>query len=124
MWATRCTRWVAGSRPSSPAKAWSCTSPGRGGPSSRPGARTPSPVGWRLCCPPAATRRASASRSGGSRWATDRIEGGRTVSVQEQNKALIRLFYEEIDKGTLDAMDELVAEDYLNHDPPPFPGLS
>ncbi len=39
------------------------------------------------------------------------------------NKALVRRFYEEIDKGNLDAMDELVAEDYLDHNPPPFPGL-
>jgi steroid delta-isomerase-like uncharacterized protein len=41
----------------------------------------------------------------------------------EENKALVRRFYEEIDKGNLDAMDELVAEDYLDHSPPPFPGL-
>ena len=41
----------------------------------------------------------------------------------EENKALVRRFYEEIDKGNLDAMDELVAEDYLDHNPPPFPGL-
>jgi steroid delta-isomerase-like uncharacterized protein len=39
----------------------------------------------------------------------------------EENKALVRRFYEEIDKGNLDAMDELVAEDYLDHNPPPFP---
>jgi hypothetical protein len=26
----------------------------------------------------------------------------------EQNKALVRRFYEEIDKGNLDAMDELI----------------
>ena len=42
----------------------------------------------------------------------------------EENKALVRRFYEEIDKGNLDAMDEFVAEDYLDHNPPPFPGLS
>jgi predicted ester cyclase len=42
----------------------------------------------------------------------------------EENKALIRRFYEEIDKGNLDAMDEFVAEDYRDHNPPPFPGLS
>jgi predicted ester cyclase len=30
---------------------------------------------------------------------------------------------EQIDKGNLDAMDELVAEDYIDHSPPPFPGL-
>jgi steroid delta-isomerase-like uncharacterized protein len=42
----------------------------------------------------------------------------------EENKALIRRFYAEIDKGNIDAMDELVAEGYVNHDPPPFPGLT
>lgn len=31
----------------------------------------------------------------------------------EANKALVRRFYEEIDKGNLAAMDELVAEDYM-----------
>ncbi|MFL6465507.1 MAG: ester cyclase [Bryobacteraceae bacterium] len=41
----------------------------------------------------------------------------------EANKALVRTFYEEIDKGNLNAMDELVAEDYIGHNPPPFPGL-
>jgi steroid delta-isomerase-like uncharacterized protein len=42
----------------------------------------------------------------------------------EDNKALVRRFYEEIDRGNLAAMDELVAEDYVNHSPPPFPGLA
>src|SRR4051794_27393605 len=42
----------------------------------------------------------------------------------EENKALIRRFYAEIDAGNVDAMDELVAEDYVNHHPPPFPGLA
>lgn len=42
----------------------------------------------------------------------------------EQNKALVRRFYAEIDKGNLDAMDELVAENYIDHNPPPFPGLA
>src|SRR5688572_11887919 len=41
----------------------------------------------------------------------------------EENKALVRRFYEEIDRGNLEAMDELVAEDYVDHSPPPFPGL-
>jgi predicted ester cyclase len=41
----------------------------------------------------------------------------------EENKALVRRFYAEIDSGNLAAMDELVAEDYLDHTPPPFPGL-
>jgi predicted ester cyclase len=51
----------------------------------------------------------------------------RDVAVQEtsliENKGLVRRFYEEIDKGNLAAMDELVAEDYLDHNPPPFPGI-
>lgn len=39
----------------------------------------------------------------------------------EENKALVRRFYEEIDRGNLDALDELVTEDYINHTPQPFP---
>jgi hypothetical protein len=42
----------------------------------------------------------------------------------EENKALVRRFYEEIDKGNIAAMDELVAEGYINHAPPPFPGFA
>lgn len=42
----------------------------------------------------------------------------------EENKALVRRFYEEIDKGNVAAMDELVAEGYINHHPPPLPGLA
>ena len=41
----------------------------------------------------------------------------------EDNKALVRRFYAEIDKGNIDVMDELMAEDYIDHNPPPFPGL-
>jgi predicted ester cyclase len=41
----------------------------------------------------------------------------------EANKILVRRFYEEIDKGNLQAMDELVDPDYLDHSPTPFPGL-
>ena len=33
----------------------------------------------------------------------------------EQNKQLVQRFYEAIDKGDLDAMDELVAENYVDH---------
>jgi predicted ester cyclase len=40
-----------------------------------------------------------------------------------ENKTLVRRFYEAIDKGNLAAMDEFVAESYLDHNPPPFPGL-
>ena len=41
----------------------------------------------------------------------------------EDNKALVRRFYAEIDAGNIDAMDDLVAEDYVDHSPPPFPDL-
>jgi predicted ester cyclase len=41
----------------------------------------------------------------------------------DDNKELVRRFYAEIDAGNIDAMDDLVAEDYLDHHPP-FPGLS
>ena len=46
------------------------------------------------------------------------------TTVSEQNKALVRRFYEEIDKGNIDILDELVAEDYIDHNPPPIPGLA
>jgi steroid delta-isomerase-like uncharacterized protein len=46
------------------------------------------------------------------------------MAREEENKQLVRRFYTEIDKGNIDAMDELVAEDYLDHNPPPFPGLA
>jgi predicted ester cyclase len=42
----------------------------------------------------------------------------------EETKLLVRRFYEQIDKGNLDVIDELMAEDYLDHNPPPFPGLA
>jgi predicted ester cyclase len=42
----------------------------------------------------------------------------------EETKILVRRFYREIDAGNLDAMDELVAEDYVDHSPPPFPGFA
>lgn len=41
----------------------------------------------------------------------------------EDNKDLVRRFYREIDAGNVDALDELVAEDYRDHSPPPFPGI-
>jgi steroid delta-isomerase-like uncharacterized protein len=42
----------------------------------------------------------------------------------EENKRLVRRFYQQIDEGNVDAMDELVAEDYKDHAPPPFPGFA
>jgi predicted SnoaL-like aldol condensation-catalyzing enzyme len=46
------------------------------------------------------------------------------MTTPEQNKALVRRFYEEIDKGNIGILDELVAEDYLDHSPPPLPNLA
>src|SRR6478672_9531099 len=48
--------------------------------------------------------------------------GRRRMSIDD-NKDLVRRFYREIDAGNIDALDELVAEDYLDHSPPPFPGI-
>jgi ketosteroid isomerase-like protein len=39
----------------------------------------------------------------------------------EENKLLVRRFYEEIDRGNIDALDQLLTADYLDHSPPPFP---
>jgi steroid delta-isomerase-like uncharacterized protein len=39
----------------------------------------------------------------------------------EENKALVRRFYAELDNLNPDVIDELVAEDFVNHSPPPFP---
>lgn len=42
----------------------------------------------------------------------------------EQNKGIVRRFFEELDEGNLGVIEDLVAEDYVDHDPPPFPGLA
>jgi predicted ester cyclase len=46
------------------------------------------------------------------------------VSSLDENKALIRRFFAELDEGNLDVVDELVAANFIDHDPPPFPGLA
>jgi steroid delta-isomerase-like uncharacterized protein len=46
------------------------------------------------------------------------------MSREEDNKSLVRRFYAAMDAGDLGAMDEIVAEDYIDHNPPPFPGLA
>ena len=42
---------------------------------------------------------------------------------REEKKALVQRFYAEMDAGNVDAMNELVAEDHIDHNPPPLPGL-
>ncbi len=44
--------------------------------------------------------------------------------MSAENKALVRRFYEEIDKGNVAIIDELVSEHYVDHSPPPFSGLA
>lgn len=46
------------------------------------------------------------------------------MTTAESNKALVRRFYEEIDKGNIGVLDELIADNYIDHNPPPFPGLA
>jgi ketosteroid isomerase-like protein len=46
------------------------------------------------------------------------------VTPSDSNKALVRRFYEEIDRENINILDELVAEDYVDHDPPPLPNLA
>jgi predicted ester cyclase len=42
----------------------------------------------------------------------------------ETNKALVRRFYEQIDQGNIAIVDELIDEHYIDHNPPPLPGLA
>ena len=42
----------------------------------------------------------------------------------EDNKAIIRRFYAEIDNGNLAALDELAVEEYVNHAATPISGLA
>jgi len=44
--------------------------------------------------------------------------------LRGKQRARRRKFYEEIDKGNIEALDALVAENYIDHNPPPFPGLA
>lgn len=41
----------------------------------------------------------------------------------EDNKCLVRRLYEETDKQNFTAMDEFFADNLIDHDPPPIPGL-
>jgi len=43
--------------------------------------------------------------------------------MSEQNKQLVRRFFEQIDTGEPAILDEFVAPGYDDHNPPPFPNL-
>ena len=52
---------------------------------------------------------------------TFQCEGGNTMA--EENKALTRRFYEEtINKGNVDAFDEFLSSDFIDHNPDPGQG--
>jgi predicted ester cyclase len=40
-----------------------------------------------------------------------------------ENKTLVRRWMEEIDKGDPAVVSRYIASDYVDHNPPPFPGL-
>ncbi len=42
----------------------------------------------------------------------------------EQNKAIVRRFLEAVDTGDIAILDEFVAPNYNDHNPPPYPGLA
>jgi predicted ester cyclase len=42
----------------------------------------------------------------------------------EENKALVRRYFETIDRGDYDALDQFVVAEYVDHNPPPIPGLA
>jgi predicted ester cyclase len=42
----------------------------------------------------------------------------------EENKALVRRYLEQVDIGDVAVVDEFVAPNYIDHNPPPFPGLA
>jgi len=42
----------------------------------------------------------------------------------EENKALVRRWLERVDIGDIGGVDEFLGSDYLDHNPPPFPGLT
>jgi predicted ester cyclase len=42
-----------------------------------------------------------------------------SLPLEEENKVLVRRFYDELNKGNLDIIDEMVCPDYVGH----FPGL-
>jgi steroid delta-isomerase-like uncharacterized protein len=44
------------------------------------------------------------------------------VSVEQENKALIRRYFEAIDTGKIEVLDEFVAADFFDHSP--LPGTS
>ena len=41
----------------------------------------------------------------------------------EENKALIRRWFEQIDTGEIGVVEQFIAADYVDHNPPPFPNL-
>jgi predicted ester cyclase len=51
-----------------------------------------------------------------------RLEGRSAMSVEE-NKELVRRWFGEIDKADPAIVAQYIADDYVDHNPPPYPGL-
>src|SRR3989449_1238614 len=58
----------------------------------------------------------------GFKGLTDHLLTGELPVTADANKALIRRYFQEIDKGDPDVLDEFVAPDFVSHDP--LPGVS
>lgn len=41
----------------------------------------------------------------------------------EENKALVKRWFDAVDTGDVSVVDEYISPDYVDHNPPPFPGL-
>lgn len=41
----------------------------------------------------------------------------------EENKALVRRWFEAVDTGDIAVVEQFLSPDYVDHNPPPFPGL-
>ena len=44
------------------------------------------------------------------------------MSVEGENKALVRRYFDAVNARDPDLLDEFLAPDYVDHNPPPFPG--
>jgi steroid delta-isomerase-like uncharacterized protein len=42
----------------------------------------------------------------------------------EQNKTTLRQFYEAVDRQDISALDRFVSPEYIDHNPPPMPGMA
>ncbi len=46
------------------------------------------------------------------------------MSTAEENKALVRRYFEAVNTRDPAILDDFLAKDYIDHNPPPYPGLA